>query len=237
MADGPDGASFVLNNETRHAVFDQFRNCAVIERNNRRATSHGFDNHQSERLRPVDRHDQRDGAAQEFVCAWGVRTVAATEARYNPMSYHNGSVWPHDNALIAAGFARYGFKREATRIFEGVFAASTYVDLRRLPELFCGFVHRRTQGPIFYPVACMPQAWAAVAPLFMLQSCLGLGFDLNRSHVTFEGPVLPDFLGEITLRNLALDGATVDVALRRSGLQVVVDVLDRRGSVRVVTTS
>ena len=104
------------------------------------------------------------------------------------MSYHNGSVWPHDNALIAAGFARYGFKREATRIFEGVFAASTYIDLRRLPELFCGFVRRRTRGPTFYPVACMPQAWAAAAPLFMLQSCLGLGFDLNMSHVTFEGP-------------------------------------------------
>jgi glycogen debranching enzyme len=170
-------------------------------------------------------------------CGWGVRTVAATEARYNPMSYHNGSVWPHDNALIAAGFARYGFKREAARIFEGIFAASTYIDLRRLPELFCGFVRRRTRGPTFYPVACMPQAWAAAAPLFMLQSCLGLGFDLNGLHVTFEGPVLPDFVGEVTLLNLAIDGATVDVALRRSGLQVVVDVLDRRGSVRVVTTS
>jgi glycogen debranching enzyme len=170
-------------------------------------------------------------------CGWGVRTVAATEARYNPMSYHNGSIWPHDNALIAAGFARYGFKREAARIFEGVFAASTYIDLRRLPELFCGFVRRRAQGPTLYPVACIPQAWAAAAPLFMLQSCLGLGFDLNRSHVTFDGPVLPDFVGEVTLRNLALDGATVDVALRRSGSQVVVDVLDRRGSVRVVTTS
>ena len=170
-------------------------------------------------------------------CGWGVRTVAATEARYNPMSYHNGSVWPHDNALIAAGFARYGFKREAARIFEGIFAASTYIDLRRLPELFCGFVRRRTRGPTFYPVACMPQAWAAASPLFMLQSCLGLGFDLNRSHITFEGPVLPDFVGEVTLLNLALDEATVDVALRRSGLQVVVDVLDRRGSVRVVTTS
>jgi glycogen debranching enzyme len=170
-------------------------------------------------------------------CGWGVRTVAATEARYNPMSYHNGSVWPHDNALIAAGFARYGFKGEAARIFEGVFAASTYIDLRRLPELFCGFVRRRTRGPTFYPVACMPQAWAAAAPLFMLQSCLGLGFDLNRSHITFEGPVLPDFVGEVTLLNLALDEATVDVVLRRSGLQVVVDVLDRRGSVRVVTTS
>ena len=170
-------------------------------------------------------------------CGWGVRTVAATEARYNPMSYHNGSVWPHDNALIAAGFARYGFKREAARIFEGIFAASTYIDLRRLPELFCGFVRRRTRGPTFYPVACMPQAWAAASPLFMLQSCLGLGFDLNRSHITFEGPVLPDFVGEVKLLNLALDEATVDVALRRSGLQVVVDVLDRRGSVRVVTTS
>jgi glycogen debranching enzyme len=170
-------------------------------------------------------------------CGWGVRTVAATEARYNPMSYHNGSVWPHDNALIAAGFARYGFKREAARIFEGIFAASTYIDLRRLPELFCGFVRRRTRGPTFYPVACMPQAWAAASPLFMLQSCLGLGFDLNRSHITFEGPVLPDFVGEVKLLNLALDEATVDVALRRSGLQVVVDVLERRGSVRVVTTS
>jgi glycogen debranching enzyme len=170
-------------------------------------------------------------------CGWGVRTVAATEARYNPMSYHNGSVWPHDNALIAAGFARYGFKREAARVFEGIFAASTYIDLRRLPELFCGFVRRRTRGPTFYPVACMPQAWAAAAPLFMLQSCLGLGFDLNQAHITFEGPVLPDFVGEVTLLNLDLDGATVDVALRRSGLQVVVDVLDRRGSVRVVTTN
>ena len=170
-------------------------------------------------------------------CGWGVRTLASTEARYNPMSYHNGSVWPHDNALIAAGFARYGFKREAARIFEGVFAASTYIDLRRLPELFCGFVRRRAQGPTLYPVACMPQAWAAAAPLFMLQSCLGLGFDRNRSQVTFEGPVLPDFLGEVTLRNLALNRATVDVALRRSGLQVVVDVLFRRGSVQVMTTS
>ena len=170
-------------------------------------------------------------------CGWGVRTVASTEARYNPMSYHNGSVWPHDNALIAAGFARYGFKREAARIFEGVFAASTYIDLRRLPELFCGFVRRRAQGPTLYPVACMPQAWAAAAPLFMLQSCLGLGFDRNKSQVTSEGPVLPAFLGEVTLRNLALNRATVDLALRRSGMQVVVDVLDRRGSVQVMTTS
>jgi glycogen debranching enzyme len=169
---------------------------------------------------------------------WGVRTVAATEARYNPMSYHNGSVWPHDSALIATGLARYGFKREAMRIFKGLFAASTYVDLRRLPELFCGFARQLTRGPTFYPVACIPQAWAAAAPLYLLQSCLGLGFDPARAHLTFEDPRLPDFIGEVTLRNLTvLDGASADVMLRRSGPQVVVDVLDRRGPVKVITTA
>ncbi|TXH33174.1 MAG: amylo-alpha-1,6-glucosidase [Rhodospirillaceae bacterium] len=166
---------------------------------------------------------------------WGVRTIASTEARYNPMSYHNGSVWPHDNALIAAGLARYGFKREAARILEGLFAAATYIDLRRLPELFCGFVRQHTRGPTFYPVACAPQAWAAAAPLFILQSCLGLGFDPTQNHITFEEPVLPDFLNRVTIGNLVLHGGAADVTLCRSGSQVVVDVLDRRGSVRVVT--
>src|SRR5690606_16740036 len=108
---------------------------------------------------------------------FGVRTIASTDARYNPMSYHNGSVWPHDNALIALGLARYGFKREATRVFDGLFQASIYIDLRRLPELFCGFPRRRGQGPTFYPVACAPQAWAAATPLCLVQACLGLDFD------------------------------------------------------------
>jgi glycogen debranching enzyme len=168
---------------------------------------------------------------------WGVRTVASTEARYNPMSYHNGSVWPHDNALIAAGLARYGFKREAARILEGLFAAASYIDLRRLPELFCGFIRQHTRGPTFYPVACAPQAWAAAAPLLILQSCLGLGFDPAKGHITFDEPVLPDFLDRVTIGNLILDGSAADVTLHRSETQVVVDVLDRRGPVRVVTTT
>src|SRR3546814_7601245 len=138
------------------------------------------------------------------------------------MSYHNGAVWPHDNALIAAGFCRYGFRREAARIFEGMFAASTYIDLRRLPELFCGFPRQRTRGPTFYPVACTPQAWAAAAPLFMLQSSLGLGFDAEKLHITFEEPDLPAFPGEVVLRHLAINGSASDVALRRPGSQVVV---------------
>ena len=168
-------------------------------------------------------------------CGWGIRTVAASEARYNPMSYHNGSVWPHDNALIAAGFVRYGFRREAARVFESLFSASTYVDLRRLPELFCGFPRQQTRGPTFYPVACMPQAWAAAAPLYLVQSCAGLAFDSSAGRITFREPVLPGFLDEIVLRGLSVHDGAADVALRRSNRHVVVDVLDRKGQIGVLT--
>src|SRR3546814_17086828 len=96
------------------------------------------------------------------------------------MSYHNGSIWPHDNALIAGGFSRYGYRAQAAQIFEGLFAEATYVDLMRLPELFCGFTRRRAQGPTFYPVACRPQAWSASAPLSLIQSRLGLGRSAHR---------------------------------------------------------
>ena len=167
---------------------------------------------------------------------WGVRTIASTEARYNPMSYHNGSVWPHDNALIALGLARYGFKREAARIFDGLFHASVYIDLRRLPELFCGFLRRRGQGPTFYPVACAPQAWAAATPLSLVQACLGLGFDPQARTVRLDRPVLPDFLDEVVLRNLAIDGCLLDLAVRRAGDEVATHVLSRTGDVRVEIT-
>lgn len=146
---------------------------------------------------------------------WGVRTIATTEARYNPMSYHNGSVWPHDNAIIAAGFARYGFRHEAARILEGLFAASTYFDLKRLPELFCGFARQRGRSPTFYPVACVPQAWAAATPLSLLQSCLGLAFDPARGKVTFEQPVLPGFLDDVQLRRLSVGVRSVDATIRQ----------------------
>ena len=170
-------------------------------------------------------------------CGWGVRTVASTEARYNPMSYHNGSVWPHDNSLIAAGFARYGFRREAAKIFEGLFAASSYVDLRRHPELFCGFPRQRNRGPTFYPVACEPQAWAAATPLSLLQTCLGLKFDTTSRQITFDRAQLPGFLDQIVVRGLTIGPAWVDVVLSRAGSEVAAHVLDRHGDVRVVMTS
>jgi glycogen debranching enzyme len=170
-----------------------------------------------------------------FFSGWGIRTIAAGEARYNPMSYHNGSVWPHDNALIALGFARYGLKAEAARLFEGLFEAALHMDLRRLPELFCGFPRRRGRGPTLYPVACAPQAWAAATPLALLQSCLGLGFDPGSSTVRFERPVLPAFLDEVVLRGLRVGGGEVDVLLRRHGQEVALNVLRRRGDITVVT--
>ena len=166
---------------------------------------------------------------------WGVRTIASTEARYNPMSYHNGSIWPHDNALIAAGFSRYGYKREAAQIFEGLFAAATYVDLMRLPELFCGFPRRRAQGPTFYPVACSPQAWSAAAPLSLIQSSLGIGFDVAGPEISLREPALPRFLDELRLYGLRIGEASIDIAFDRMGDKVVVKPLDRKGSARVVT--
>jgi glycogen debranching enzyme len=164
---------------------------------------------------------------------WGVRTLATSEARYNPMSYHNGSVWPHDNALIAAGLARYGLREPAARIFEGLFAASTYIDLRRLPELFCGFPRERSRGPTFYPVACSPQAWAAAAPFLLLQSVLGLRFECPRNSIAFRRPVLPEFLDQVVLQDIRLGESTADVALRRSGSAVAIEVLGRTGTIGI----
>ena len=166
---------------------------------------------------------------------WGIRTLSATEKRFNPMSYHNGSVWPHDNSLAAAGFARYGFRREAARIFQGLYDASTYIDLRRLPELFCGFARQTRQGPTFYPVACSPQAWAAAAPILLLQSCIGISFNPANRTICFENPVLPPFLDQVQLLGLSVNGTTADINLQRSGNQVVVEVSRRHGPVRVVT--
>ena len=112
-----------------------------------------------------------------FFTGWGIRTVARGEARYNPMSYHDGSIWPHDNALIALGLARYGLKHSVAHLFKALFDAATYMDLRRLPELFCGFRREKGRGPTLYPVACAPQAWASATPFTLLEAALGLEFD------------------------------------------------------------
>ena len=173
---------------------------------------------------------------REFYSGWGIRTVATSEARYNPMSYHNGSVWPHDNALIALGLAGYGFTEHIQRMFSGMFDAAAYMDLRRLPELFCGFRRLPGKGPTSYPVACAPQAWASAAPFAMLQACLGLEFDPGAEEVRFSHPRLPDFLDEVLIRSLRIGQSRMDIVLRRHGSDVTVNILEKEGEGRVSVT-
>jgi glycogen debranching enzyme len=166
---------------------------------------------------------------------WGIRTVGSSESRYNPMSYHNGSIWPHDNGLIALGFARYGLQKSAARVFGGLFDAATYMDLRRLPELFCGFPRRERNAPTQYPVACSPQAWASATSLCLLQASLGLELLDRTGEVKFYRPMLPDFLDHVRLRNLRVSTGSVDVLLQRQDDNVGVTVTRRDGDVVVVT--
>jgi glycogen debranching enzyme len=170
---------------------------------------------------------------QPFFSGWGIRTIASTEARYNPMSYHNGSIWPHDNALIALGLARYGLNRSVERVFKGLFDAATYMEMRRLPELFCGFQRSRGRGPTHYPVACAPQAWASATPFTLLEASLGLQFDPVGNEIVLRNPRLPSFLDEVVLRNLQLKQSSVDLKVRRHASEVSVEILERRGQVQV----
>jgi len=166
-----------------------------------------------------------------FFSGWGVRTVACDEMRYNPMSYHNGSIWPHDNALIALGLARYGLKRSVERIFKGLFDVASYMEMRRLPELFCGFRRARGRGPTLYPVACAPQAWASATPFTLLEAMLGIEFDPPSSEIRLRNPHLPEFLNEVVLRDLRLGQASVDLCVRRHHRDVSVEVLGSRGRI------
>jgi glycogen debranching enzyme len=166
---------------------------------------------------------------------WGIRTVATSEARYNPMSYHNGSIWPHDNSLIAAGFARYELKGSAAMVLAGLMDASIFCDLHRLPELFCGFPRRPGESPTLYPVACAPQAWASGAVFLLLEACLGLDVFAPERRLVFSKPFLPQFLPQVSIRGLNVGDASVDLLLTRHDEgDVGVNVLRRNGILDVV---
>jgi glycogen debranching enzyme len=173
--------------------------------------------------------------APESFSGWGVRTVAARQIGYNPMSYHNGSVWPHDNAIIAAGLARYGLKGAASNILTGLFDSSIFFESHRLPELFCGFPRRPDEPPTLYPVACSPQAWAATAVFLCLQACLGVDVVAGASRITFRDPVLPQAVDWMHIRDLQVAEGSVDLVLTRRIDQAVIGIEGRRGKVSVIT--
>jgi glycogen debranching enzyme len=160
--------------------------------------------------------------------------VASTEARYNPMSYHDGSVWPHDNALIAAGFARYGLRGAAARVLSSLYDATLSFDLHRPPELFCGFPRRPGESPTLYPVSCSPQAWASGAVFLLLGACLGLEIDAPERCIAFTNPMLPDAVDEMRITGLRVCDASVDLSFARHGDDVGINVLRRDGHCSVI---
>jgi glycogen debranching enzyme len=169
----------------------------------------------------------------EFFSGWGIRTLGAREKRFNPTSYHNGSVWPHDNALIALGLARYGHSAEALALTTALFDAAAQMHLRRLPELFCGFDRRRGKAPTLYPVACAPQAWAACTPFALIQACLGLEVDAAASSVRLHQPRLPLFLDWLIVRRVCVGESRLDLLFRRHDSSVAVNLLSREGAADV----
>jgi glycogen debranching enzyme len=169
-----------------------------------------------------------------FFSGWGVRTVADLEPRYNPMSYHNGSIWPHDNALIATGLSFREDKTLAVRILKSQLEASTYFDSSRLPELFCGFRRREGKPPTSYPVACSPQAWAAGSVFMLLQSCLGVRIDARLNRIVIQHPHLPEGLDRLSIRNLQVGNASADLIVQRYSGTVGLNVERPTGNVEVL---
>lgn len=170
----------------------------------------------------------------EFYSGWGIRTIASEESRYNPMSYHNGSMWPHDNAVIAYGALHRPNKQIALRVLTGLMELSEHVSLRRLPELICGFNRRPGKGPTLYPVACSPQAWSAGALFLTLQACLGLEVCAREARIYLYNSALPECLQHVRIKNLQVGEACVDLAFERYNETVGVNIMRRTGKVEIV---
>lgn len=175
--------------------------------------------------------------AEQSFSGWGVRTVADGESRYNPMSYHNGSVWPHDNSLISSGFARYGLNHESLRVLNSLLAASGFFEGQRLPELFCGFERSTGKAPTQYPVACSPQAWASGAALMLVQSCLGLWINAPARRVVLSRPCLPAQITRLEIHDLQVNDSRVDLLIRSDAESVSVSVQKQAGQLEVILTN
>src|SRR5262252_2368104 len=194
------------------------------------------------RALPVDGHCAREArgggvrspARGGHVLGWGLRTLSARERRYNPMSYHNGSVWPHDTAIAAAGLRRYGFTDEFLSLSSGLFDAAQHCEGHRLPELFCGFPRVSGYGPTPYPVACSPQAWAAGVVFQLIGEMLGLEPEARHNRLTFRRPVLPEWLPSLEVRGLRLGQSRIDVVATRGRVGAAVEVLEREGNAEIV---
>ena len=172
--------------------------------------------------------------SDEMFSGWGIRTLSHKERRYNPIGYHLGTVWPHDNSIIAAGFRRYGFDKQAVQVLESIVSAGQHFEHARLPEVFGGFSQRDFAVPVRYPVACHPQAWAAGSVPFMISSLVGLKADAFNQRLRVIRPVLPGFVNELYFRRIKIGDSTVDLHFKRSmNRDVEARVVHHSGSIKV----
>jgi glycogen debranching enzyme len=170
----------------------------------------------------------------DLFSGWGVRTLAAGQPGYNPVGYHTGSIWPHDNALIAAGLKASGAADGANLIAGRLIEAAQWFPDLRLPELFCGFARDEVGAPVAYPVACSPQAWAAAAPFYLLRTMLGLRADATARRLELLRPTLPEWLTKLTITGLPVGDDSVDLLVHRWRGRTSAELLGRRGSIDVV---
>ncbi len=170
----------------------------------------------------------------DMYSGWGIRTLSKTAPTYNPMQYHSGTIWPHDNSLIAWGLKKYGFAEEANRLATGLFdAALTFTDYR-LPELFCGFTRRMPHPPVGYPVSCAPQAWAAGSMFLFLRSMLGLLPDVPRGEIKIDQPKLPRWLNYVMIDNLRVGKGAVSLVFDRDGDHTEYKVVSNTTGLKVI---
>ena len=178
------------------------------------------------RIVSPDRAERVAGTLMEedSFSGWGIRTVSSSERKYNPISYHNGSVWPHDNAILALGLAHYGYTSAAAHLLDSLFEASSYFELNRLPELMCGLHRRPGEGPTLYPVACSPQAWSAGCAFMLLQAALGLSMNASEQRVVLNRPVLPSSISRLRIDGLRLGDSRVTLDVEHGDHEVNVNI-------------
>ena len=171
--------------------------------------------------------------SDEMFSGWGIRTMGENEIGYNPASYHNGSVWPHDNSIIIKGLIRYNYHREAVKVINGLIKASQYFKYNRLPELFCGFSYKEMKEPIEYPVACSPQAWACGSIYLIIQSLLGINLDVTNNKIYLK-PILPDEINKIEVINLKIGDNRADFTLIKEGNCIKVSKAKLEGNIELI---
>lgn len=174
--------------------------------------------------------------SSKMFTGWGIRTLASGELRFNPMSYHNGSIWPHDNALIAEGLAKYGLKSEVEKITKALFDASLFIEGQRLPELYCGFKRREGEPPTDYPVACSPQTWSVASCFMVIKAFLGIEIDASENVIRFHKPILPEFIDSLVIKNLKFKKNHLDIQFIKTIENVSIGILNKDSTVRMEIT-